>query len=196
MKLGSPTFPPAGAWDRRMREAACVDLLPVQTVHENPWFAVRNRAGYFTLEYRDPQVTVLPVIDDASVIMVRVKRPVICDSPLEFPGGVGQHDEAPDAIAARELREETGIEVAAARFRAMAPIAVSSTRMPRLIYVFRVDITRAEFASRRQHDDEIDEVLEIDLGSLTRLLENGGIYVSVPLAIGARFLASLANRAT
>jgi len=189
-ELGAPTFPPAGPWDARLREPACTDLLPVETLHENPWFTVRDRAGYFTVEYRDPQVTVLPVIDSDSLVMVRVKRPVLCDSPLEFPGGTGKSNEDPAAIAARELLEETGIHVAdESRFRPMAPICASSTRMPRLIYVFRVDITRREYLERQHHDDEIDEVLEVDLRHLANLLADGGIYVSVPLAIAARFLA-------
>jgi 8-oxo-dGTP pyrophosphatase MutT (NUDIX family) len=190
-RLGAPKFPPAAAWDPRMSQPACVDLLPVKTVHENPWFAVRDRAGYFTVEYQDSHVTVLPVIDDSSVVMVRVKRPVVCDSPLEYPGGTGRPEEDPVAVAARELREETGISVAdPARYKPMAPIAVSSTRMPRLAYVFRVDITRAEFDRRQAHDDEIEDVVELDLDALTRLLVDGGIYVSVPLAVTARFLAS------
>lgn len=195
-RLGAPTFPPVGPWDPRMREPACSDLVPVRTVHENPWFAVRDRAGYFTVEYRDSHVTVLPVIDDASVVMVRVKRPVVCDSPLEYPGGTGRVQEDPVAVAARELREETGISVPdLARYRPMAPIAVSSTRMPRLAHVFRLDITRAEFDRRQAHDDEIEEVVELDLDALMHLTANGGIYVSVPLAVTARFLASRALRA-
>lgn len=190
-RLGPPTFPPTGSWDRRMREPACADLLPVATVHENPWFAVRDRAGYFTVEYWDSHVTVLPVIDGASVVMVRVKRPVLCDCPLEYPGGSGRPEEVPAAVAARELLEETGIAVAdLARYVPMAPIAVSSTRMPRLAYVFRVDITRSEFERRQHHDDEIDEVVELDPDRLSGLLADGGIYVSMPLAITARFLAS------
>lgn len=189
-ELGAPTFPPAGPWDTRLREPACTDLLPMETLHENPWFTVRNRAGYFTVEYREPQVTVLPVIDGSSLVMVRVKRPVLCDSPLEFPGGTGKPHEDPSAIAKRELLEETGISIAEeSRFRPLAPICASSTRMPRLIYVFRVDITRREFLERRHHDDEIDEVVEVDLQTLASLLSDGGIYVSVPLAIAARFLA-------
>lgn len=180
-----------------MREPACTDLHPVETVHENPWFAVRNRAGYFTVEYWDSHVTVLPVIDRTSVVMVRVKRPVVCDSPLEYPGGAGQPHEDPVAVAARELLEETGIAVLdLARFRPMAPISVSSTRMPRLAYVFRVDITRAEYDQRQAHDDEIEEVVELDPETLTRFLADGGIYVSVPLAITARFLASRTGRTT
>lgn len=178
-----------------MRDAACVDLAPVRTVHENRWFAVRDRAGHFTVDYHDPQVTVLPVVEGDSLVMVRVKRPVLCDCPLEFPGGTGRPQETPDAIASRELFEETGIAIADLnRFKPMAPVCASSTRMPRLIYVYRVDITREEFDRRQPHDDEIDEVVRIDLKNLNTLISEGGIYVSVPLAIAARFLASKMNQ--
>jgi 8-oxo-dGTP pyrophosphatase MutT (NUDIX family) len=126
--------------------------------------------------------------------MVRVKRPVVCDCPLEFPGGTGRPGEAPDAIASRELLEETGIAVAdLSRFKPMAPVCASSTRMPRLIYVYRVDISQAEFDRRLPHDDEINEVVRIDRGGLNTLIADGGIYVSVPLAIIARFMASSTN---
>jgi len=174
-----------------MREAACTDLLPVETVHENPWFAVRDRAGYFTVDYRDAHVTVLPVIDHSSVVMVRVKRPVISDCPLEFPGGMGQPQEDPAAVAARELEEETGISIADPhRFCPLAPIAVSSTRMPKLVYVYKVDITRAEFEHRHAHDAEVEGIVELDFDSLMRLVASGGLYVSLPLAVSARLLAS------
>lgn len=193
-RLGAPTFPPSGSWDPRMREPACTDLFPVETVHENPWFAVRDRAGYFTVDYRDAHVAVLPVVDHGSVVMVRVKRPVISDCPLEFPGGMGQPREDPVAVAARELEEETGISIADMhRFRPMPPIAISSTRMPKLVYVYRVDITRAEFQSRRAHDAEVEEIVELDFEGLTRLVASGGLYVSLPLAVSARLLASRLN---
>lgn len=190
-RLGPPTFPPTDSWDCRMREPACADLVPVATVHENPWFSVRDRAGYFTVDYRDAHVTVLPVIEQGSVVMVRVKRPVICDCPLEYPGGKGRPQEDPAAVAARELKEETGISVSdIARFRPMAPVAISSTRMPKLVYLFRVDITRAEFDERQAHDDEVEEIIELEIDELMHLMANGGVYVSLPLAVSARFLAS------
>jgi 8-oxo-dGTP pyrophosphatase MutT (NUDIX family) len=174
-----------------MREPACSDLVPVTTVHENPWFSVRDRAGYFTVDYLHAHVTVLPVIEQGSVVMVRVKRPVLCDCPLEYPGGMGRPQEDPAAVAARELKEETGISVSdVARFQPMAPIAISSTRMPKLVYLFRVDITRAEFDERQAHDDEVEEIIELEFDELMHLMANGRIYVSLPLAVSARFLAS------
>ena len=52
--------------------------------------------------------------------MVRVKRPVIKDTPLELPAGSIDKDENVAAGAARELLEETGIQVTSLdEFKAM-----------------------------------------------------------------------------
>ena len=74
-------------------------------VHENPWFSVRNRGGFFTVEYHETQVLVLPVIEDRAVVMVRVKRPVINDMTLELPAGGTEPGEDPERAAVRELAE-------------------------------------------------------------------------------------------
>ena len=187
----NPSFPPHGLWDRRLSEAVCPDLQPVETLHENPWYAVRNRGGYFTVEYHLRHVAVLPVVNDDSVVMVRAKRPVIGDLPLEFAAGGVEDGEDPAVAAARELLEETGIEVTERdRFVAMPPIAVSSTRMPKLSYVFRVNVSEQEFAKRLPHDDEIHSVSRVAILDLPGMMARGEIYVSVPLAILGVFLVS------
>lgn len=185
------TFPPRASWDARLNDVACAGLLPVETLHRNPWYAVRNRGGYFTLEYHMRHVAVLPVVAANSVVMVRVKRPVIDDLPLELPAGGAETDEAPAAAAARELLEETGIDVAGAdRYIPMPPIAVSSARMPRLSYIFRVDVSEHEYARRRPHDDEVHSVERIPIDDLAGMMMRGEIYVSVPLAVLGLFLVS------
>jgi 8-oxo-dGTP pyrophosphatase MutT (NUDIX family) len=186
-----PTFPPSGVWDRRLSQAACEELQPVDTLHENSWFAVRNRGGYFTVEYHLRHVAILPVVNSDSIAMVRVKRPVIADQTLELPAGGVENGEQPTSAAARELAEETGIQIFdAARYVPMAPIAVSSTRMPKLSYVFRVAVSEQEFAARRPHDNEIDSVERIAITALPGMMARGEIYVSVPLAILGTFLLS------
>jgi ADP-ribose pyrophosphatase len=187
----NPSFPPTGTWDRRLAEIACETLRPVETLHENPWFSLWNRGGYFTVEYHLRHVAILPVVNNDSVVMVRVKRPVIDDLTLELPAGGVENEEDPVSAAARELAEETGIEVVDMnRYVPMAPIAVSSTRMPKLSYVFRVEITEQEYARRRPHDDEIHSVNRIAIEDLAGLMVSGQIYVSVPLAILGTFLVS------
>ena len=73
--------------------------------------AVLNRGGYFTVEYNQPQVLILPIVENNSVVMVRVRRPVIADNTLELPAGGVQMDESPIEAACRELSEETGIKI-------------------------------------------------------------------------------------
>ena len=185
------SFPPNGPWDPRLSTLACPELVPVETLHENPWYSVRNRGGFFTVEYRLRQVVVLPVVNQDSIAMVRVKRPVINDTPLELPAGALEKDEDVATGTARELLEETGIKVTNLdRFISMAPISVSSTRNPNLSYIFKVDISEKEYVNRQPHDDEIYSVERFAINDLAKKMASGEIYVSLTLAVLGIFLAS------
>lgn len=190
-RYNDASFPPMGQWDRRLTEIACQALQPVELLHENDWFAVRNRGGYYTMEYHLPQVIVLPVVEESAIVLVRVKRPVIGDVTLELPAGCVEQDEPPEAGAAREFAEETGIVVAdLRRFAPMPPLSPSPNRMPKLIYVFRVDLTRHEFDGRKAHDDEVESVECVSLPEARKIIVSGGIYVAVPVAIISIYLLS------
>jgi len=77
-------------------EDICPSLRPIITVHENPWFTVKNRGGYFTTEMKEAQGVVLPIVEKKSIILVRVYRPVIDDETLELPaGGFSLNKESP-----------------------------------------------------------------------------------------------------
>ena len=185
------SFPPNGPWDPRLSTLACPELVPVETLHENPWYSVRNRGGFFTVENRLRQVVVLPVVNQDSIAIVRVKRPVINDTPLELPAGALEKDEDVATGAARELLEETGIKVTNLdRFISMAPISVSSTRNPNLSYIFKVDISEKEYVNRQPHDDEIYSVERFAINDLAKKMASGEIYVSLTLAVLGIFLAS------
>lgn len=185
------SYPPASPWDRRLTEAVCPELSPVEVLHENPWFTVRRRGAYYTAEYRMPQVIVLPVVDDEAFVMVRVKRPVLDDITLELPAGGTEEGEAPEAGAARELAEEAGIEVPdLSRLIPMPPLAMSPNRMPKLVYVFRIDLKRHEFEQRRTHDNEIESVELVPVQEAVRLMTTGGIYVAGIIAIISMYLLS------
>ncbi|MEO5350066.1 MAG: NUDIX hydrolase [Magnetococcus sp. YQC-3] len=185
-----PSWPPRGAWDSRMvGPLFCPDLQPVEVVHENPWFTVRNRGGYFTAEPRWPQLVVLPIVDRDHVIMVRVIRPVIEDATLELPaGGFDPDRETAVQGAARELAEETGVLVDDLdRFQPLPPLSVSPNRIPRLAYLFQVELTRAEFEQRRSHDQEIHSVHCFPLSDVADMILNGEVYVTMPVALIGRY---------
>jgi ADP-ribose diphosphatase len=188
VKLLNPvSYPPRGEWDRRLSSVACPSLAPVTTLHENEWFSVRNRGGYYTTEYNLSQVVVLPVVDDTGIVMIRVRRPVIGDTTLELPAGAIERGESPVAGAARELSEETGIVIPLARLKAMAPMAPSPNRMPNLIYVFRVDLSREEFDQRKPHDNEVESVHCLPFQEVMRLVAEGSLYVALPIAVIASY---------
>ena len=185
------SFFPNGPWDSRLSTLACPELVPVETLHENPWYSVRNRGGFFTVEYHLRQVVVLPVVNQDSIVMIRVKRPVINDTPLELPAGAIEKDENAVTGAARELLEETGMKVTNLdRFISMAPISVSSTRNPNLSYIFKVEISEEEYVNRQPHDDEIFSVERFPIKDLAKKMISGEIYVSLTLAVLGIFLVS------
>jgi 8-oxo-dGTP pyrophosphatase MutT (NUDIX family) len=187
------TFPPSGPWDPRLEAIACPHLKPAERQHENQWFTVMNRGGYYTTEYREKHVIVLPVVEERAVVMVHSKRPVLGDVTLELPAGAFGASETPEEGAARELGEETGIRVAPGRMVAMPPLALSPNRIPSLLYVFRVHLARAEFDARGGHDDEVEGVELMAFAEVSRKIADGTIYVAAPIAIVASYLLRLAR---
>ena len=177
--------------DPRMMAPQCHSLKPVIIIHENKWFSLVNRGGYYTLEYHRPQVVILPVVDNDSIVMVRVKRPVISDRALELPAGGTKENEAPLEAAAREFHEETGIKIKDIdRFQMLSSIAISPNRYPVLPWIYQIDISKKEFDKRKPHDDEVVSVECFTFEEVKEKIIQGEIYVSLPLAIIGRFLFS------
>ena len=180
--------------DPRMVKPQCRSLQPVSTEHINPWFSLKNRGGYYTLEYHQPQVAILPVVDNHSIVMIRVKRPVLDDTPLELPAGAADLNETPTETAARELKEETGIQIDRIdRFNLLPSIAISPNRYPVLPWIYHIDISQNEFDIRQQHDEEVTSVECLKYEEVKSKILNGGIYISLAIAIVSRFLFSINN---
>lgn len=175
--------------DPRLHTLQCLSLTPVKDLHSNKWFIVRDRGGYFTVEYRHSQVVMLPIVDDNSILMVRVKRPVIADITWELPAGSVKENEKPIAGAAREFEEETGIKIPdEERFLALPPISNSPNRNPNLVNIYGVSLSQAEYDSRGKHDDEIESVECYGFNEIKEMLISGQIYVGVPVAVIGRYL--------
>jgi len=173
--------------DPRLIAPQCTSLAPVETVHENPWFTVRNRGGYYTVEHNQPQVAVLPILENRAIIMVRVKRPVLADITLELPAGGMEGNEHPAQTAARELAEETGIEISEVeRFKKLSPFAIIP-RSPLLPYIFQIHISGQEYDRRKKCDDEIESVECLEFKEIVSKIVKNEIYMALPVAILSRF---------
>ncbi len=167
----------------------CPDLEPVLLIHRNAWFKVLSRGSYFSIEYERPQVVVLPVLDGRAIIMIRVKRPLIDDCPLELPAGDSQEGETPRMAARREFAEETGLFIKdPLRFESELPVSEMPGRIPVLLSVFKVEVSQAEFDTRRPHDEEVVSVEAVPFLEAIQKLVNGEIYLCSPVALVARFL--------
>lgn len=185
MKESAP--PAAARLDIRQRVGE--DLRPVQTVHENEWFSVLNRGGYYTVEYHLRHVVVLPIVNHDSIILIRVKRPVIGDDPLEIPAGSIEDGETAEEGAARELSEETGVLVRdLTRFIRMPSLCVSPNRSPGLMNVFRINLSGEEYEARKLHDDEVTDVNCVSIEAARGMLSTGALYACLPVAVIGMYL--------
>ncbi|MBM3298685.1 MAG: NUDIX hydrolase [Deltaproteobacteria bacterium] len=180
--------------DPRLLSPQCLSLKPVKTLHQNPWFTVRDRGGFYSVEYNEPQLAVLPVVDRQWVVMVRVRRPLIADSTLELPAGGVIGNESGAEAAKRELAEETGIAIEDLdRFKELKPLSVTP-RFPCLVHTFQVNLSGREYDSRGDHDHEVTSVELFSLAEIAKKMVSGEIYLCLPLGVLARFMIEKSER--
>ena len=73
--------------DRRLIKPQCIDLQPIEILHQNQWFSLRSRGDFFTIEPSFGVVLILPVVQGHSIVLFEVKRPVLDMHSLEIPAG-------------------------------------------------------------------------------------------------------------
>jgi 8-oxo-dGTP pyrophosphatase MutT (NUDIX family) len=177
-----------GINDPRLTEPICTTLVPIETIHNNEWFSVRNRGGHYTIEDNQPQVMILPIVDNKAIAMVRVHRPIINDITLEIPAGGTQKNETPIDAAMREFKEETGIPINnKMRFEMVSPL-VHIIRSPLLSYFFQLHLSQDEFNNRLAHDSEIASVECFEFDEVLRKIIKGEIYIGLQIAVITRYL--------
>jgi ADP-ribose pyrophosphatase len=93
------------------------DVLSSRIVLDNPFLRVRadqvrgrDEEGVHYVVELPRAATIVPILDDGRVLLIREYRHSIGRVILEFPGGRVDPSETPETAARRELVEETGFE--------------------------------------------------------------------------------------
>ena len=174
--------------DQRLLEPQCTDLQPINTLHQNPWFSLKTRGDYFTIEPSLSVVLILPVIEGHSIVLVEVKRPVLDEMYSLIIPAVGlAKGESLQEWELRELHEEAGIKISTDRLRQQSPLALSP-RDPYLACIHEAKINLDEFLARAQHDDEISQVRLLYFDKVQRLLVSGEIFLAGVVGLLSCFL--------
>lgn len=168
----------------------CPKLRPVSLAHQNPWFKVMSRGSYYTIEYKQPQIMILPILDNRAIVMVRVYRPVIADNTLELPAGGASRNELLVSAAVREFREETGILISDLKRFQMLPPLVNMVRSPTLPCIFQVHLVQQEYDLRMDHDHEVSRVECFSYKKVLQKIEQGEIYMGLQIAVIMRYFIS------
>lgn len=88
------------------------EVLPMKII-ENQYLKVeQSENGYIHLHHKNGGVMVLALTDNNEFVLIKIKRSKVAEDALsiEFPRGFKETGESPLISAAREFREETGID--------------------------------------------------------------------------------------
>lgn len=156
-------------------------------VYDNPWITVYdeqviNPAGgknrYGRVSFKNRAVAILPLADNGDTWLVGQHRYTTGNYSWELPMGGAPFDEDPQAAAARELREETGLT--AGRWSAIMELHLSNS-----ITDERGIVYLAEDLREGPTDFDETEVLEIrrlPLNEAVRMAESGEITDALSIA--------------
>ena len=123
---------------------------------------------------RHPGAAAVAAVDDAGrVVLIHQYRHAAGGYVWELPAGVLDHEgESPGACAARELREEVGIE--AREWTPLGRIFTTPGFCDEQIHLF---LARGltHMAHERDHDEVIDEVRDVPLDDALAMIRRGEI---------------------
>ena len=157
--------------------------------YSTKWFNVLENESYYSVEHKEDQVMVLPIVGYSKIVMVKAKRPVLGKSIWELPAGGVKNGESYAETAKREMGEETGIKIANLdRFHECQSFVLASNRMPMFPKVFYINLTNQEYLKKDEFDDEIEQIKAFTFEETIESIVQGDLFTTLPIAVISRFL--------
>ena len=165
--------------------------LGTRTIYENPWIKVRedrvlrpdNKPGIYGVVEIPPSVVVLAIDDDDRLVLVGQWRYTRNKFSWELPlGGAHAGETDMQLVAARELREETGVEAREWRWLGTVEACIGVTTDTQWIYLATGLTQRASTPDPEEQlqirwiplSKAIDEILDgiiVEGASMTAILK-------------------------
>ena len=123
-------------------------------------------------------VVLIPIDDDGNLLFVRQYRHAVGKDLLELPAGTRDNDEAFEECAAREIREETGMQ--AGKLQKVGEFYLAPGYSSEFMVVFLA--TRLKENPLDADDDEFLQVEKIPLKQAIQMAERGNIPDAKSLA--------------
>ena len=179
-----PSLERVGPWRR----------LESRSIYRNPWIHVRedsvtrpdgNPGIYGIVEFANLAIGVVALNEVGEVVLVGQHRYPLDYYSWEIPeGGCPKESDDPEAAAARELREETGLE--AARWHYLGCLALSNSVTDEVAHLFLVrNLSQGPSAP---DPTEVLKVKWILLEEVVRQILEGEITESISIAAILRAL--------
>lgn len=157
--------------------------------YSTEWFNVLENESYYSIEHKEDQVMVLPIVENSKIVLVKARRPVLGKFLWELPAGGVKNGESYAETAKREMAEETGIKVANLdRFHESQSFVLASNRMPMFPKVFYINLTNEEYLKKNEFDDEIEQVNAFSFEETIESIVQGDLFATLPIAVISKFL--------
>lgn len=158
-------------------------------IYISPWVSVMERSvvmpntnvaeNYYSLRQAD-YVSVLAVMADGRIPLVRQYRPALGKYTIELPGGLRDEGETPEKSALRELQEEVGL-MSITPPQVLGPISPDTGRLENNLWGF---VVNAEECTKNSWQPEPGvERLFVSHNELYELILNGKFDHALHIAI-------------
>ncbi len=159
-------------------------LLSAKDVSPSKWFPIEERTYQlpngtiiddFTVTTVPDVSLVIPITTDKKVVLINQFKPGVDEVIKQFPAGrLEDHEADLDALALRELEEETGIKAEPGQLTQFAKFAGFTTKGSEIVYCYIAQ--DCEFNSEQNLDStEEIEILTITFEEMDRLVETNEI---------------------
>jgi ADP-ribose pyrophosphatase len=144
-------------------------------VYQNNWFRVVEDGSYFYVDEPSAQngAAIVPLLSDQLVLLEMHRPAQQLEATLEIPRGYGEKSETALDCAIRELREETGYDVAPGKLERLGFIRPNTGLLTSRVAVFLAHLTVDTPGTAR--DSEATNVVKIPVRELKTKLSRGEI---------------------